>query len=217
MTAPDPRASRSRDPLDPDPRAGDPRRAVYAFDQAVDRIGEEAGFLALGPNRQAARYLSDAHAALDDVRATMHRIDARAKDPMLRARARKRLRALSATVAEAGLRDVDHVIRTAHQLGAPSSQPGLGTALRVQAVKAAAWGVEKWTGSPLAPVELRSIAAASEALTAAEPIVRRGAMRPRRTPSRAWRRAGIATAAVGGGSLAAYGAWSLLAPLLGLG
>ncbi|GAB3275529.1 hypothetical protein [Microbacterium lacusdiani] len=210
MTAPDPRLPRTG-PLDP--LASDPRHVVLAFDQAVDRIGEEAGFLALGDNRQAARYVADAHAVLDDVRATMHRIDARASDPMLRKGARRRLHALAVSVAEAGLRDAEHVSKTARHLSAPAKP---GSALRVHAVKAAAWGVEKWTGSPLAPIELRSTAAATQAVTAVEPIVRRG--RLRRAPgSRSLRRTGIVTAAVGGGSLALYGAWSLVAPLLGLG
>lgn len=208
MTIPHPRV-----PHPPHPT--DARRAVFAFDQAVDRIGEEAAFLALGPNRQAARYVADAHRALDEVRVTMHRIEMQAGDAMLRRSAQKRLHLLAATVAEAGLRDADHVAKVGQWLGT-RTQPGVAPALRIQAVKAAAWGVEKWTGSPLAPMELRSTAAAVQAATAVEPIVRRGRVRRRPLP-RTWRRTGVVTAALGGGSLAAYGAWSLVAPLLGLG
>lgn len=205
----------------PDPRLAartDPRTAVFAFDQAVDRVAEEAAFLALGPHRQAARYLADAHIALAEVRDTMHRIDAQAKDPMLRKSAQRRLRALAVGIAEAGMRDAEHVAQTARHLTAEARpQAGLGISLRAQAVKAAAWGVEKWTGSPLAAAELRSRTTATQAVTAVEPIVRRGMMRRTRPGARTWRRAGVATAAVGGGGLALYGAWSLVAPLLGLG
>lgn len=211
--SPGPRRPDARRPLPVDPRT-----AVFAFDQAVDRIAEEASFLALGPHRQAARYLADAHTALDDIRDTMHRIEAQAKDPMLRKSAQRRLHALAVSVAESGLRDAEHVAQTARRLTAEAGpQAGLSTALRTQAAKAAAWGVEKWTGSPLAPVELRSRAVTAQAVTAVEPIVRRGMVRRAAPGERTLRRAGVATAAVGGGGLALYGAWSLVAPLLGLG
>ncbi|GAA3657139.1 hypothetical protein [Microbacterium marinilacus] len=219
---PDAPGPRIPDPLrghDGGTRRIDPRTAVFAFDQVVDRIAEEAGFLALGANRQAARYLADAHAALAQARDTMHRIEAGASDPMLRRSAQRRMHALAVSIAEAGLRDADHVAATAYRLNTPALQQsaGWGTTLRTHTAKVTAWSVQKWTGSPLASAELRSSAAVTQAVRAVEPIVRRGQVRRTTPATRAWRRAGIATAAVGGSGLALYGAWSLIAPLLGLG
>lgn len=208
----------------------DARRAVFEFDQAVDRIGEEAGFQALGPHRQAARYLAEAHRMLDDVRVVMHRIDAGSHDPMLRPSAQRRMHALAVEIAQAGLKDAERVRTTAGRLTtqvvAPEAIRG-GTMkgvivgpLRDGAAKITAWGVEKWTGSPLVPAQLPSTVVATTATTQAERVARRGhvpARRTGRTPARTWRRVGLASAVTGGGALAAYGGWTLLAQLLGLG
>ncbi|MER7796335.1 hypothetical protein [Microbacterium sp. NPDC096154] len=205
----------------------DARRAVFEFDQAVDRIGEEAAFLALGPHAQAARYLAEAHRMLDDVRAVMHRIDAGASDPMLRPSAQRRMHATAVDLARAGLADAERVMGVAHRLASQvvdraallrgrSVKGVIVGPLRDGAAKVTAWSVEKWTGSPLVAAQLPSTAAAETASTTALRIAERGQVRPRAV-TRAWRRTGVATAAVGGGGLALYGAWSLIAPLLGLG
>ncbi|WP_456283263.1 hypothetical protein [Microbacterium sp. JZ101] len=140
------------------PRDEDARRAVFAFDQAVDALAEESAFLSVGPDRQAARYLADAHRTLDGVRTSMHRIAARASDAGLRKGARRRLQALAADLAQAGLRDAEHARAAAQRLRATAVAPtgSWGATLRHQTARATAWGVEKWTGSPLAPVELRA-------------------------------------------------------------
>jgi hypothetical protein len=207
----------------------DPRRAVFEFDQAVDRIAEEAEFLALGPHTQAARYLAEAHRMLDDARAVMHRIDAGSHDPMLRPSAQRRMHATAVQLAQAGLRDAERVRTTAGRLTTQVLSPEAirgGTMkgaivgpLRDGAAKVTAWGVEKWTGSPVAPAQLQSTAAVLVANTAAERIARRGQVPARRmsgSTARTWRRVGLASAVTGGGALAAYGGWTLLAQLLGL-
>jgi hypothetical protein len=211
------------------PSSTDARRAVFEFDQAVDRIAEEAGFLALGPHQQAARFLAEAHRMLDDVRVVMHRIDAGSHDPMLRPSAQRRMHATAVQLAQAGLVDAERVTVTAQRLKtqviAPEAIRGgsmkgmLVGPLRDGAAKVTAWSVEKWTGSPLTPGQLQSTAAVAAATTAAERIAQRGRVPARRTgsaPARAWRRAGIISAVTGGGALAAYGGWTLLAQLLGL-
>jgi hypothetical protein len=206
-----------------DPRGGrretDQRRVILAFDQAVDQLAEDSDFLALERDAQAARYLADAHRALDEVRMSMHRIDAHTADPMLTARARRRLRALSATIAEAGLRDAEHVAAAVRLLRArsdASSRPaGWGETLRVRTARATAWGIEKWTGSPLASTELRSTKVASDQLASLTPILERGRVAtPRQLRVR---RYALATAASGTVALAAYGAWTLVGQLFGLG
>ncbi|WP_188755859.1 hypothetical protein [Microbacterium album] len=200
----------------------DERRAVFAFDQAVDRVGEEAAFLALGPHRQAARYLQHAHSVLDEVRSTMHRIDARVTDPMLKKRARKRLHSIAVRLAQTGLRDVEHVLKSARLLAAdpvPQVTGGWATTLRTQTARVTAWGVEKWTGSPLAPIELHSTTAAKHAVTESAEVVRRGQAPPpaRRRIRRRVAISGVVAAGIGGAGLAAYGAWNLVVTLLGLG
>ncbi|WP_345752044.1 hypothetical protein [Microbacterium rhizophilus] len=206
----------------------DPRRAVFEFDQAVDRIAEEAQFLALGPHTQAARYLAEAHRMLDDVRVVMHRIDAGSHDPMLRPSAQRRMHATAVQLAQAGMRDAHRVVITARRLTTQILSPEAirgGTVkgvivgpLRDGAAKVTAWSVEKWTGSPLVPAQLHSTTAVTTANTAAERIARRGRVPARRlngATARTWRRVGLATAVTGGGALAAYGGWTLLAQLLG--
>ncbi|WOF24624.1 hypothetical protein N8K70_08220 [Microbacterium betulae] len=200
----------------------DPRRAVFAFDQAVDRLAEEAAFVGAGEDRQAARYLADACSALSESRTAMHELEALASDPGLKKRARRRLHALAVDVAQTGLRDAERVAGTARRLSArlaPIAQIGWGDALRTQTARATAWGVEKWTGSPLARAELRSTRTASEALATRDVIVERG-----RVPAAHSRRrrlyatgSAIAVTAVGTASLAVYGAWSLIGVLFGLG
>ncbi|MDR6876122.1 hypothetical protein [Microbacterium barkeri] len=203
------------------PRDEDARRAVFAFDQAVDALAEESAFLSVGPDRQAARYLADAHRTLDGVRTSMHRIAARASDTGLRKGARRRLQALAADLAQAGLRDAEHARAAAQRLRAAAVAPtgGWGATLRHQTARATAWGVEKWTGSPLAPVELRSTKAAALAESSADAIAQRGRA-PARSRVRTWlivAGSAAAAAVIGGASLAVYGAWSLIGLLFGAG
>lgn len=203
------------------PRDADARRAVFAFDQAVDALAEESAFLAVGPDRQAARYLADAHRTLDEVRTAMHRIAARASDTTLRKRARRRLQAIAADLAQAGLRDAEHARAAAQRLRATSAAPpgGWSATLKTQTARATAWSVEKWTGSPLAPVELRSTRAAALAQTSADAIALRGRA-PARSRVRTWlivAGSAAAAAVIGGASLAVYGAWSLIGLLFGAG
>ena len=200
----------------------DPRRALFAFDQAVDRLAEEAAFLGAGNDRQAARYLADACTALAESRTTMHELEALSSDPLLKKRARRRLHALAVDVAQAGLRDAEHVAVTARRLSgrlAPPAQIGWGDTLRVQTTRATAWGVEKWTGSPLARAELRSTKTAADTRATRDAIVERGrvpAAHPRRRRLYVAGSA-IAVTAVSTASLAVYGAWSLLGLLFGIG
>ncbi|MGW9113176.1 hypothetical protein [Microbacterium sp. NPDC055683] len=200
-------------------RIADDRRALYAFDEAVEGLAEEAGFLAAGPNRQAARYVEHATSVLAEVRTTAHRLAAAGDDPMLRKSARRRMRALARSVADAGQRDAEHIARgVAHLRVDGDAAPGWGGALRTQAARAAAWGVEKWTGSPLATAELRSPRAAAEADRTALAISERGRA-PVRPRARTWIAIGLsaAGAAAVGASLAVYGAWSLVGVLFGAG
>lgn len=196
---------------------------VFEFDQAVDRIGEEAAFLALGPHGQAARYLAEAHRMLDDVRTVMHRIDAGAHDPMLRKSAQRRMHALAEGIARAGIADAQRVKVTAGRLTtqvvAPEALRGrdvkgvLVGPLRDGVTRATAWGVEKWTGSPLVAAQLPSTTVATHAVTTAELVARKGqvpARRIDRQTARRWRLVGLTSGVTVGGGLAAYGAWSLL-------
>lgn len=193
---------------------------VFAFDQAVDSLAEEGAFLTLGPDRQAARYVAEAHRVLDDVRTAMHRLEVRAADTTLRKRARKRLHGMAAVLAEAGLRDVERVRASAERLRARPIDPaaGWGTNLRVQTTRGLAWGVEKWTGSPLAAVELRSTRTAATVERNAELVAQRGrASRSRLRTGLIVGGGAVGAAVVGGASLAAYGAWSLVGLILGIG
>ncbi|MBO3663678.1 hypothetical protein [Microbacterium stercoris] len=197
---------------------------VFEFDQAVDRIGEEAAFLALGPHAQAARYLAEAHRMLADVRTVMHRLDAGGNDPMLKPSAQRRMRALAVDVARAGLIDARQVSVTAGRLTtqvlAPEAIRGrnikgaLVGPLRDGVTKATTWGVEKWTGSPLVAAMLPSTTAATQATSKAELVARKGQVPARRLDRRTvrrWRAVGLTSGIAAGGGLAAYGAWSLLA------
>ncbi|WP_309069095.1 hypothetical protein [Microbacterium sp.] len=207
-------------------RQTDARRVVFEFDQAVDRIGEEAAFQALGPHRQAARYLAEAHRMLDDVRAVMHRIDAGSHDPMLRPSAQRRMHAVAVEIARAGMRDAERVKLTAQRLTSQIVAPDairsgsmkgvIVGPLRDGATKITAWSVEKWTGSPVVAAQLPSTTVATTSTAKAERITRHGQVPARRmnaTSARAWRRVGLASAVTTGGALAAYGGWTLLAQL----
>lgn len=191
------------------------RRALVTFAQAVDALEEQAGFLEASANRLAARYVADAHTALVAVRLSVHELEASAADASLRSGARRRLRAIAASVAEAGLSDVDRVAQNARLMTSAPQRPALGPALRSQTARVVAWTAEKWSGSPVAEGELRSARAATEALRARDTIVARGQLPPREVQRR--RRIVARTAAgVGGGgvlALAAYGAWDLLTML----
>jgi len=199
-------------------------RAMAAFGDAVDRLGEEAQFLAANGRSRAARYLDDAHRTLIEARIAMHRLQASAADSTLRRGARRRLRALAAAIASAGLRDVDAVRQTVQRLGTTSrattaARPtGWSDALRTQATRATAWSVEKWTGSPLSPASLESSRAAQSSSASAAAILRREEHRLRRRTGRP-RRAALVTGVVIVGTatagLAGYGGWALLTALFG--
>ena len=196
---------------------------VFEFDQAVDRIGEEAAFLALGPHGQAARYLAEAHRMLDDVRTVMHRLDAGGSDPMLKPSAQRRMRALATDIARAGLADAKQVSVTAGRLTSQVIAPdairnrtikgAVVGPLRDGVAKAATWGLEKWTGSPLVAAQLPSTTVATQSMTTAELVARKGqvpARRLDRQTARRWRAVGLVSGITAGGGLAVYGAWNLL-------
>lgn len=193
-------------------REAQQRRVLIEFDRAVDELGEQAGFLEASANRLAARYVADAHAALAAVRLSLHELDASASDAMLRGWAKRRLRSLAASVAEAGLSDADRVAQNAQLMSSPPQRPAIGPVLRSQTVRAVAWTAEKWSGSPVAVGELRSSQASTDALRSRDTIVVRGQLPPREIQRRN-RIVARTAAGVGGGgvlALAAYGAWDLL-------
>ena len=199
-------------------------RTMAAFGDAVDRLGEEAQFLAADGRSRAARYLGDAHRTLVEARITMHRLQASATDSTLRSRARRRLRALAAAIANAGLRDVDAVRQTVQRLDTTSrtstaARPaGWSDALRIQATRATAWSVEKWTGSPLSPASLESSCTAQSSSDSAALVLRREEHRLRRRmrrPGRAALVTGIVVAGTATAGLAGYGGWTLLTGLFG--
>ncbi|WP_424935858.1 MULTISPECIES: hypothetical protein [Bacteria] len=202
-------------------------RTFIAFADAVDRLGEEAQFLAANGRSRAARYLEDAHRTLVEARITMHRLQSAATDSGFRRSARRRIRALAAAIANAGLRDIDAVRQTVQRLDTATRPPsaerpvGWSDALRTQAARATAWSVEKWTGSPLSPASLESSRTAQTSSESAALILRREEHRLRRRPHRPRRSqrtalvTGIIVAGTATAGLAGYGGWALLTTIFG--